>query len=267
VRPGEIISVVAFFCFIVLGWLLRVERRKQHRLIILGVLGTAAVLAVRALSRPYPATAHVIGDWLPSILILIVYWQSGCFSQSINSRLQTWLECFDRRWIGSFLGRWEQGFGNGWVGTYFEVAYLFCYMLIPLGIAALYIANQRAAVDTYWATVLPATFFCYLVIPFASALPPRLMREQNCRRSKVQSLNLFILRHASIQLNTFPSAHVACSVAGSLVLLWAVPPVGVVFLFVSLCIAAGAVLGRYHYLPDVVLGILLPIAIAIATIR
>jgi hypothetical protein len=73
-------------------------------------------------------------------------------------------------------------------------------------------------------------------------------------------MNLFILRHASIQLNTFQSAHVASTVAASLVLLQAAPAVGAAFLLVSLSIAAGAVLGRYHYTLDVVLGALCALA-------
>jgi membrane-associated phospholipid phosphatase len=74
-------------------------------------------------------------------------------------------------------------------------------------------------------------------------------------------LNLFILRHGSIHLNTFPSAHVAATVGASLVLLQWVPVAGVVFLLISLSIAAGAVLGRYHYALDVIFGAMLPLCI------
>jgi membrane-associated phospholipid phosphatase len=122
-------------------------------------------------------------------------------------------------------------------------------------------------VDAYWATMLSATFLCYLVIPFAATLPPRLLHERSSPRTKLQTFNLFILGQASIQLNTFPSAHVASSIAASLVLIRIVPAVGIVFLFMSLSIAAGAVLGRYHYLPDVILGALLSVAISLVTLR
>jgi membrane-associated phospholipid phosphatase len=43
-------------------------------------------------------------------------------------------------------------------------------------------------------------------------------------------------------------------VAASLVLLHFLPVVGLVFLFVSIWIALGAVIGRYHYALDVLLG-------------
>ncbi len=266
-RPGEAISVVAFLCFIILGWLRRLSRTQQYQVIGFGLFGVATVFSLHALAIPFPETARTIGDWLPCTLILIVYWQSGRFYRAPSHKLQPWLEQFDRQRLGTLLSRWERHWSTTWIGIYFEVAYLFCYVLVPLGVAVLYLAHQRTMIDIYWATVLPATFLCYLVIPFAPTIPPRLVnRRPSPSLSKVQSVNLFILRHASIQLNTFPSAHVASTIAGSLVMLRAIPVVGAAFLLVALSIAAGAILGRYHYTPDVILGALLAIAISRVTL-
>ena len=74
------------------------------------------------------------------------------------------------------------------------------------------------------------------------------------RPSKMRVLNLWILRHASIQVNTFPSAHVAATIGASLALLRLVPLAGLVFLWVSMSIAVGAVVGRYHYAADALIG-------------
>jgi membrane-associated phospholipid phosphatase len=74
-------------------------------------------------------------------------------------------------------------------------------------------------------------------------------------------MNLFILKHGSIQLNTFPSAHVASTAAVSLVLIHLVPAVGLVFLLISASIALGAVVGRYHYALDVIFGAALSLGI------
>ena len=70
-------------------------------------------------------------------------------------------------------------------------------------------------------------------------------------------LNLWILRYASIQANTFPSAHVAASLAVSLALIRLLPVVGLAFLWLSVSIAAGTVVGRYHYAADALLGAVL----------
>jgi membrane-associated phospholipid phosphatase len=82
-------------------------------------------------------------------------------------------------------------------------------------------------------------------------------------RQKIRSVNLFILRHASIQLNTFPSAHVASTIGASLVLMRFAPAMGIVFLMIALSIATGAVVGRYHYALDVILGAVLAVGIAV----
>lgn len=266
-RPGEVISLAAFLIFILLGWLRGLNRQQQRELIHLGLAGTALVFLVRMLALRFPTAAHITGDWLPVMLILIVYWQSGRFKIAANQQFQTWLEDFDQQWIGNLLKSWECHWSATWLGAYFELSYMLCYLVIPLGVAVLYFTGFQNAVDTYWATVLPSSFLCYAVIPFATTLPPRLMHSLSRPKTKLKTFNLFILRRASIQLNTFPSAHVSASVAAALVLLKVVPVIGVVFLVISLSIAAGAVLGRYHYLPDVILGALLPVCISLLTLR
>jgi membrane-associated phospholipid phosphatase len=67
-------------------------------------------------------------------------------------------------------------------------------------------------------------------------------------------LNLFIVRTASIRWNTFPSAHVAVSMAAGLALLRLAPVVGVIYLWLTLSISVGAVVGRYHYALDAFTG-------------
>jgi PAP2 superfamily len=268
-RPGEAISLVAFLCFMLLGWLRRLDRSRQYQIIGLGMLGVVIVVILQAASIRFPQTSRVFGDWLPAALILIAYWQSGRFYRAPNLKLQAWLEDFDRQRVGVLLSRWEEHGSCTWVGAYFEGAYLFCYVLIPLGVATLYFFHRRAVVDLYWSAVLSATYLCYLVIPFAASLPPRFVQQcpSRSKLSKVHSFNVFILRNASIQINTFPSAHVASTMAGAFVLLQVVPVVGTVFLLIALSIAAGAVLGRYHYTPDVVLGGLLAAAVARLILR
>jgi membrane-associated phospholipid phosphatase len=73
----------------------------------------------------------------------------------------------------------------------------------------------------------------------------------------VRAFNLWILQRGSIQANTLPSAHVAITGACALSLLrlgplWA----GVIFLWIAVSIALGAVSGRYHYALDAILGFL-----------
>jgi membrane-associated phospholipid phosphatase len=77
-------------------------------------------------------------------------------------------------------------------------------------------------------------------------------------------LNLWLLPHASITFATFPSAHVASTMAAALALLCVLPVTGILFLLLSLSIAIGAVVGRYHYAVDVLLGAFTAIAFFVA---
>ncbi len=264
-RPGDTSTLTALFFLVAVGWLRRISPKQQRQITGLALLGTALIATTLFLSKSFPASARAVGDWLPCVLLLIVYWQAGRFLGTPNQKLQSWLVEFDRRRFGRFLESWAHKWNATWLGSYFELAYLLCYALIPMGVGVLYWAKQRSAIDLYWATVLPASYLCYLIVPFAQTLPPRLLRGSASAphtKQKIRSLNLFILRHASIHLNTFPSAHVASTVAASLVLMQFVPAVGVIFLLVALSIAAGAVVGRYHFALDVIFGALLAACIA-----
>jgi membrane-associated phospholipid phosphatase len=94
-------------------------------------------------------------------------------------------------------------------------------------------------------------------------LPPRAIENAEVWKpqpSQIRTLNLFVLRHVSIQANTFPSGHVAASLAIALELTRLTPTVGAIFLCFAIGIAAGAAIGRYHYAVDVLLGIALAVA-------
>lgn len=265
-RPGDTVTVAALLFLVVAGLLHRISPKQKRQIVSLGLLGLALIGSTQVLSHYFPATGRVVGDWLPCLLLLTVYWQAGRFFGTPNEKLQAWLAEFDRRRLGTLLDPWARKWNTTWIGTYFELAYLFCYPLIPLGVGVLYWAKLRSAIDVYWATVLSASYLCYVIVPFAQTLPPRLL---HCAESappsmpKIRSFNLFILRHASIHLNTFPSAHVASTIGASLVLMRFVPAVGVIFLLMALSIAAGAVVGRYHYALDVILGAMLAICVAV----
>jgi membrane-associated phospholipid phosphatase len=269
-RPGDTVTLAALLFLTAAGWLRRISPKQRRQIAGLGLLGCALIAVTQVLSKHLPATAKAVGDWLPCLLLLIVYWQAGRFSGRPNEKLQSWLVEFDRRRLGTFLDRWARQWSSTWIGTYFELAYLFCYALIPMGVGILYWANLRSAIDGYWATVLPASYLCYMIVPFAPTLPPRLLhgaRSAPQGKQKIRSLNLFILRHGSIHLNTFPSAHVASTIGASLVLMRCVPEVGGIFLLIALSIAAGAVLGRYHYALDVIFGAMLPVCITVCFLR
>jgi membrane-associated phospholipid phosphatase len=85
--------------------------------------------------------------------------------------------------------------------------------------------------------------------------------------NKGRIFNGWILKHGSIHAISFPSAHVASAFAIALVFLRYALPVGVVFLMVAILISLAAVVGRYHYVLDVLLGAATALAVFLASYR
>jgi membrane-associated phospholipid phosphatase len=255
-RSSEWIQIAFAFGIGLLAWMRPLETRRRLRIAMLAVIVPAAILIARFALRGFAGS--VVRDWLPAALLLIPYWQAGQFFTGPDERTQKWLAQTDEkalRVLRRIIGSSESG---GWA-RYFETAYLMCYPLVPIGMAALYLGHHRAAADFYWIVVVLASDICFAVTIFVPAMPPRLLpggtTEFAVAANNVRKLNLEVLNRGSIQAITFPSAHVASTTAVALVLTRFMPLTGAIFLVIAASIAIGAFLGRYHYFLDVSLGV------------
>ena len=243
-RLYEWITVVFYATFGVLGWIRALPARRRTLVTTVALAGIGGILELRS---------TLLRDWLPLGFIPLAYFQTGQFVLPLHERFQSKLESLDKRWIVSLRGP---------IMFVFELAYLFCYPLVPCGLIALYLSGMGLFAEEFWNVVLPPAYLCYATFPFIRTLPQRAIEDRvpwQPQRTGMRKVNLFVLRHVSTQANTFPSGHVAASLAVALELLKHAPPVGLAFLVVSVCIAAGAFFGRYHYGVDVLLGAALAI--------
>ena len=230
--------------------------RKRWWITLLGVVPLIAVALARGSAFFLPRWyVSVLRDWLTVGLFLVPYWQTGLFFQGPNQRIEKFLMSFDR-WLLPGAAA-TSGTARTRIGMVLEIAYLFCYPFVPLGLLALYAVGQRYHAGGFWLVVLISTYVCYVVTPFVPAYPPRDVaggKPVRTQVGKARVFNRWILQYGSIHAISFPSAHVASSFAVSLALLYYTPVVGGVFLFVAVWISLGAVVGRYHYALDVLAG-------------
>jgi hypothetical protein len=263
-RTTEWINLTIFSFFTIAAWL-RPPTTSRSRLLItiIGAAGIALIIAVQFADQFLPSRAvSMIRDWLPAPLMPMVYWQTGRFAGKPNQHFQNTLHGFDRRWLGSLLQTLAAKRSYRLILDCLELAYLSCYVLVPLGLGMLYLAGMRKHAEEYWLVILTATYPCYVFTGFVPTLPPRVIeKDSKPFSSTLRTFNLWIVRHASIHLNTFPSAHVTATLGGSLVLARYKPSIGFPFLLISIGIVIGAVTGRYHYLADVLVAAALTIAI------
>jgi hypothetical protein len=251
---------LASFCFFILvSWIRPLTARQRWTVFFTGLFNISIVWIGAALNQYYPNGITIaVRNLIPAVLMVLAYWQSGLFYVRPNLRLQDRLLKMDRQ-IATFASRFFQGTSiKKWVKSYLEFSYLFCYPMVPLGIAIFYLAGQENHATRFWSYVLPPSFICYAMVSLIQTLPPRVLENpvsaDSNGRTGFRTLNMGIIQHASIHINTFPSAHAAASMAVALAVLQFVPIAGWILVCIAISIAVAAAVQRYHYAADVILG-------------
>jgi hypothetical protein len=253
---------IASFCFFVLvSWLRPLTYRQRLIVFLTGILNISIVLGAAAMNHFFQnVVTTAIRNLIPAVIMVLAYWQSGLFYVKPNLRLQEKLWKMDQQ-IASFASRFFLGTSfRKWMKSYLELSYLFCYPMVPLGIAIFYFAGQESHATQFWAYVLPPAFICYAMVMFFQTLPPRLLESDFPAETTIgagagiRTFNMGIIRHASIQINTFPSAHAAASMAVALAILRFFPVAGWIMVCIAISIAVAAAVQRYHFAADVILG-------------
>ena len=222
------------------------ERRRSARRAFAGAACGLVLTFVSSVVH-----VRVLNDWiLPPTLLLIGYWSSGLLfvaPRPAQEAALRWLD--DRVNVPSIAARTPRA-----LAEVLESAYAGVYVLIPIALVIHLTFAPRPDADRFWAIVLITDFICFAVLPWIQTRPPRALETTEPWPSSVRAFNLRMLGATSIQANTFPSGHAAEGLAAAL-LVTAAPPAIVLPMFAAgLAVAAGAVLGRYHYLVDAIAG-------------
>ena len=245
------------------AWLLAGAVLQVHRRALV-IAGSSSALLVVALASSFGSSAlrfwlaHaylVAGYLLPALTVNV----SEAQAVDASTRFESWLVGTDRA-----LRPWLPPIPSTVAGLA-EVAYLLCYPLVPISFGLVWMRGTIDDVDRFWATVLSAGFACYASLPWLLSRPPRVLEASPAKRGGVSGLNVRVLNRLSHQWNTFPSGHVAvsCAASWSVTAVW--PAAGVPLGILAAAVAVGAAAGRYHYVVDVLLGVLIAAAAAMVT--
>ena len=267
VSLSEQIALAYFTYMMVAALVLRLAARDLGVMAVLNTLTSATLLALH-MTRGRARWLEVAADLFPAVLILVAYRESGLLLDPDSTHyLDGVFIRWDRLLLHNHLVETVLQNGAPWLQHYLEFAYLLCYPLVPLGVAAIYFAAPRGAgwraLDNYWATVLLATLFCYAVYPFFPLTPPRVLFADVPGPHVAPLLrkwNFWLLDHYSVQACIFPSGHVAAVTAVALAVRKHAPRLGAVFMFLAASVAVATVYGRYHYAADALAGALVGIA-------
>ena len=217
-------------------------RRRRLAALLSAGIAILALTAGQALDGARAWLGHgyfVAGYWIPALLVP---------SQAVAGRFESWLVRIDERWRRVAIGPPD------WARPFLELSYLLCYVLVPVAFVLVWSTGTIADVDRFWTAVLLAGFLCYGSLPWLISRPPRSLDARTQASTGVRGVNERVLARVSHGLNTFPSGHVAVSLAAALQVMPISRPAGVMLLAVATAIATGAIVGRYHYAADVLLG-------------
>jgi hypothetical protein len=246
-RLWETASVVFFvYLLLVAPVSARAGRRRLIEVVAGGLLGLILSTAVARLD--YRVAIH---DWLaPPALLLLAYWVSGLLFVAPRLAQERVLHGIDRRLRIPDLAR-----RTPWPLTQIlEMSYVGVYPLIPVALLLHLFLTPDPKPDRFWAVVLITDYVCFGVLAWVQTRAPRALEQSDPWRSAIRSFNLRLLGATSIQVNTFPSGHAAEALAAALLVLGAPWPV-VAWMFANaVAISTAAVLGRYHYAADAVVG-------------
>ena len=239
----EGLVIVYFAALTAVAWLRRVQPASRVRATVLA--GGVVLLALAVAASPW-STARA---WFPHAYLIAGYWMPALLVPPVSGRrFENWLARLDSR-CRPLLPSVPRLFV-----PVVELAYLLCYPLVPLSFAVVWLKGSPGDVERFWLTVLVAGYACYATLPWLVSRPPRMQSAAN-QHERLAGWNERVLDRVSHRLNTFPSGHVAVAAAAALSVATVSAPAAVAIGVVVVAITIGAAAGRYHYVVDVVLGL------------
>ena len=243
--PFEILVIAYLVFFALAAPFARVARRKQVRT---ALVAASMAVAVYIVAHTFPLDVRL---WLPGVYIALGYWiPVALVPPARGGAFEAWLIRTDE------VVRQKVSSMPRWLVAWLELGYLACFPLVLIAFVVVWSTGSRIDVARFWLAVLASGYACYITLPWLVSRPPRLVEGDaaDVALSTVTRLNRSVLGRVSHSLNTFPSGHVAVSVAAAMSAGRVSPALGVILGAVAAAVALGAVAGRYHYLADVVLG-------------
>ncbi|MGA8222031.1 MAG: phosphatase PAP2 family protein [Candidatus Acidiferrales bacterium] len=226
-----------------------------HSAVAIGIICIALVAA-----RTKNAIARFARDWYPLPLYIGFFEELERLVHAIfPGWFDRWLIEFDYGFGGIHPSIWLARFASPAMNEFMQFSYMTYFLYLVLLPAILYANKDRLA---YWTVMVSTAVAHYSVYVIAVLLPiqspyhalPSL--ETNPLPGGWCTATIdFIERFARVRGAAFPSAHVAGSMVALLAayryrrwLFWVTLP-----FFLSMCVAT--VYGRYHYVADVLAGI------------
>ncbi|HVB36595.1 MAG TPA: phosphatase PAP2 family protein [Candidatus Acidoferrales bacterium] len=224
------------------------------------IAAAIVALAIAFAHNPGAKVLRFARHWYPLPLYIFLFEELNGLTQAIFPfRLNRYFIAFDRVLTGVNPSVWLAQFASPALNDFMQFSYMTYFLYLVILPALLYAAKDRRA---FW-TVMVSTAVAHYTVYFISVLLPvesphfSLASLETVRLSGGPCTHLinWIESYALVRGAAFPSAHVAGSTVAILAswryrrwLFWTCLP-----FFTCMCVST--VYGRYHYVADVLAGL------------
>jgi membrane-associated phospholipid phosphatase len=232
----------------------------QPVLIFIVVLAAFEGLAALERGRWVPII-RVLRDWLPIGFTLLAFKEMELFlPRRFDGRLETtWVRWDHLILIQGHLRDLIESRGKV-IPFYLELCYVFVYATAVYCLLVLYRRKRRREIDRFLTVYLVGTLLAYALFPYFPSQPPRLVFpnfDMPTVSTWARTLNLYILRKATIHSGVFPSAHVSSVFSAAWGMFLVLPRrriYGWALVCYAISVSIATIYGRYHYAADVFAG-------------
>jgi membrane-associated phospholipid phosphatase len=257
VRSSELIPFW-YFAYVGIAACLR-PLTRQRRLVATVIAGVMLLLIWAGRNLP-----DALRDWAPFIYVSFGYYVIGYLFVRPSEVLEGWLARWDRRLLGDPTTRFAEW--PAWFVGSIECLYMATFLILPAGFLLLWLRGRSDLANHYWTLVLAADLSAFAPLAVFQTRPPWLLEPPAVLPdTSVRHLASLMVRRATIQANTFPSGHVAVSFAVAVALAGAMPLASLCFFACAAGISLACVVGRYHYVVDVIAGLLVAAIVTAAS--
>jgi membrane-associated phospholipid phosphatase len=269
-RPAEVWSACGAFEWATIGylsWMLVLlcafHRNIPHaaRYFAIHVTIAAGIVCLAWMgARSENHALQFARHWYPLALYIFFFEElQGLVHAIYPGWFDRWLIQFDYNLAGVHPAAWLARFATPALNDFMQFSYMTYFLYLVILPAILYVQKQRAAFWTVMVSTAVAHYSGYVIaVLFPVESPYFALASLNLPRLRGGAFTTtieFMERFGRVHGAAFPSAHVAGSMVALLAawrykawLFWICLP-----FFLSMCVAT--VYGRYHYIADVLAGI------------
>lgn len=256
------LSYLAFVVVLVVVRHAQVKHWAAISLIHLCLIG--AIAAIGIVRRDGSGLASQAGSWYPILLFGFFFEEIGFIVHAIHPGwFDQWLIATEYGLFGVHPTVWIEQYSSFWATELLQLAYT-SYLGLTLGLAAYFWRRDEGTpFQVLVVSTCVAYYLGYLIFVLFPIESPyhtlRGLQTVELSGGPVTSVISWIERYGRVHGGAFPSAHVSGSVV-VLICAWRYARrVGYLLLPLVVAICIATVYGRYHYVLDVIAGILMAV--------